>query len=90
MVLQFVLFESALGFGLFERVKADEIGLTAKDVQASISDLERFSKMVKMKGAFPSCVLQLALRLHQLHMSLPFFHTSRPLISPLPLSRPPS
>lgn len=50
MGILYILFESAVGFGLFERVKADEIGLSVKAVQDSINDLERFSKIMKLKS----------------------------------------
>ena len=45
-----ILFESSLGFGLFELIKADEIGLQVAQVQDSIKSLEKFSKIVKLKG----------------------------------------
>jgi len=48
----YLLFESSLGFGLFERVKIDEIGIGLNDVQKSINDLERFSKIIKLKGKY--------------------------------------
>jgi nucleolar protein 56 len=45
-----LLFESASGFGLFERTSSEELNITDKTVQESIIDLKRFSKMVKLKG----------------------------------------
>ena len=51
--LTFVLFESASGYGLFELVALDEIGTKAKDVQKTISDLARFSKVMKLKAFQP-------------------------------------
>jgi len=49
----YLLFESALGFCLFERAKADEIGLGLPEVQKAIGDIERFSKLVKLKAFLP-------------------------------------
>ena len=51
--LSFVLFESASGYGLFELVALDEIGTKAKDVQKTIADLQRFSKVMKLKAFSP-------------------------------------
>jgi nucleolar protein 56 len=45
-----VLFESASGYGLFEVVEADEIAALKGEVQASVTDLSRFSKIVKLKA----------------------------------------
>jgi len=52
MVL-FLLFESASGFGLFEHVKTDEVSITSDEVQESIQDLQRFSKICKLKSFLP-------------------------------------
>ena len=51
--LSFVLFESASGYGLFELVALDEISTKAKDVQKTIADLQRFSKVMKLKAFSP-------------------------------------
>jgi len=51
--MSFVLYESASGYGLFELVALDEIGTKAKDVQKTISDLSRFSKVMKLKAFQP-------------------------------------
>jgi len=48
-----LLFESASGFGLFERTSSEELNITDKTVQESIIDLKRFSKMVKLKAFLP-------------------------------------
>lgn len=50
MPQNFVLFESASGYGLFELVEVDEISSIKEDVQSSVTDLARFSKLVKLKG----------------------------------------
>lgn len=49
-----ILYESSLGFGLFELVKADEVGLTTLAVQKALVDLGKFSKIVKLKSMFIS------------------------------------
>ncbi len=49
----YLLFESALGYALFERAKADEIGIGLSEVQKSIKDIERFSKIIKLKAFLP-------------------------------------
>ena len=51
--LSFVLFESASGYGLFEIVALDEIGTKTEQVQKTIKDLERFSKVMKLKAFQP-------------------------------------
>jgi RNA processing factor Prp31 len=57
----YLLFESALGFGLFERAKADEIGMGLSDVQKSINNIESFSKLVKLKAFLPFTSAEAAL-----------------------------
>lgn len=57
----YLLYESALGFGLFERVRIDEIGIGLDDVQKSINDLERFSKIIKLKAFLPFASAESAL-----------------------------
>ena len=52
MGVLYILFESAVGFALFERVKTDEIGLSLKGIQDSINNRERFSKIVKLKCTY--------------------------------------
>jgi hypothetical protein len=44
--------QSASGYALFERVKSEEIGLKLDEVQKSVTDLKRFSALVKLKGMF--------------------------------------
>jgi nucleolar protein 56 len=46
MGVLYLLFESASGYGLFERVQGEEINPNAEDVQ----DLKKFSQIVKLKG----------------------------------------
>jgi len=52
MVL-YLLYESASGYGLFERVKCEEIGVTLEEVQTAITDLQRFSKIMKLVTFVP-------------------------------------
>jgi nucleolar protein 56 len=47
----FVLFECAAGYGLFELVNFDKVG--AEEVQSSVTDLQRFSKYIKLVGFQP-------------------------------------
>lgn len=47
----YLLFESSSGYGLFERVKGEEINLT--NAQTDITDVKRFSEMVKLKSFLP-------------------------------------
>lgn len=49
----YVLFESASGFGLFERIETEEIGAQLSQVQSVTSDLARFSKIIKLKAFLP-------------------------------------
>lgn len=49
----FVLFETALGYGLFEVTEAEEIGLQVETVQQSILDLAKFGKICKLKSFIP-------------------------------------
>ncbi|KAI8473241.1 MAG: hypothetical protein J3K34DRAFT_375598 [Monoraphidium minutum] len=49
----FVLFESASGFALFEAKDLDEIGNSADKVQESVSNMERFGKVVKLTAFKP-------------------------------------
>ena len=44
----YLLYESAAGYGLFEVIEAEEIGAQDAAAQDSITDLQRFSKMVKL------------------------------------------
>lgn len=50
---QFVLFESASGYGLFEVVENEEIGNLLAEVQASVNDLAKFGRIVKLKAFQP-------------------------------------
>lgn len=45
---QFLLFESASGYGLFEVTASDELSQGSEAVQRSVADLQRFGKAVKL------------------------------------------
>lgn len=47
---QYILFESAAGFGLFELTEYEELAALKAQVQNSVTDLGRFSKLVKLKA----------------------------------------
>lgn len=49
----YVLYESASGYGLFLAHGIDEIGQNTEAVRSSISDLERFGKVVKLAAFSP-------------------------------------
>ncbi|KAI8373670.1 hypothetical protein BD560DRAFT_393993 [Blakeslea trispora] len=49
----YILFETASGYALFERLQSEEIGSKLESVQASIADLSKFSKMLKLKSFAP-------------------------------------
>ncbi|TPX67336.1 hypothetical protein SpCBS45565_g03875 [Spizellomyces sp. 'palustris'] len=48
-----LLFETSSGYALFERIESEEIGQELEEVQQSILDLSRFSKIVKLKSFQP-------------------------------------
>jgi len=49
----YLLFESASGYALFERLEAEEIGEQLTEVQAATDDFNRFSKCVKLQSFLP-------------------------------------
>jgi nucleolar protein 56 len=49
----FLLFECASGYALLERLESEEIGQELPDVQASVTDLQRFGKIVQLKSFVP-------------------------------------
>jgi nucleolar protein 56 len=52
MVL-YVLYESASGYALFERIESEEIADESPELQKSIQDFGRFSRLVKFKSFVP-------------------------------------
>jgi len=61
MGVLYILFESASGYALFERIKSEEIGITLADVSESVTELQRFSKIIKLKAFQPFKSLENAL-----------------------------
>ncbi|MED6207398.1 snoRNP complex protein nop56 [Stylosanthes scabra] len=49
----FLLYESASGYALFEAHGLDEIGHNTESVRTSVSDLNRFGKVVKLRSFYP-------------------------------------
>ena len=49
----YVLFENATGYALFEVIEAEDIGTNLEKVQESVLELTRFGKMVKLKAFVP-------------------------------------
>lgn len=49
----YLLFESASGYALFERIESEEIGDQLPEVQAATEDFNRFTKCVRFKSFFP-------------------------------------
>ncbi|RKP26118.1 hypothetical protein SYNPS1DRAFT_32820 [Syncephalis pseudoplumigaleata] len=48
-----ILYETASGYALFERIQSEEIGQKLDEVQARIQDLGKFGKMVALKSFMP-------------------------------------
>eukprot|EP01135_Chromosphaera_perkinsii_P003493 Nk52_evm19s245 gene=Nk52_evmTU19s245 len=57
----YVLFESASGYALFEAGESEDIGIELPAVQAAITDLSKFGKIVKLKAFLPFKTAQHAL-----------------------------
>lgn len=49
----YILFESAAGYGLFEREEMEEIAVELPKLQAAIGSMEHFSKLIKLKAFQP-------------------------------------
>ena len=49
----YILFESAIGYGLFFLKEFDELSTTVPKVQKEIKSFETFSTMVQLKGFLP-------------------------------------
>ena len=49
----YLLFENATGYALFDVVEAEDIGANLEKVQESVLELNRFGKMVKLKAFVP-------------------------------------
>jgi len=51
--VNYLLFESASGFALFERTESEDVGKKLDEVQQAVLDLKRFGKSVKMLSFLP-------------------------------------
>lgn len=51
--VNYVLFETASGYALFERLQSEEIGAKLEEVQDTVQDLVKFGKMMKLKSFAP-------------------------------------
>jgi hypothetical protein len=81
----FVLYESASGFALFERVASEEVGQELEAVQQAITDLARFSKIVKLKAFLPFTTAEQALEnINAISEGFAFFFLFVPLLSLVP------
>ncbi|KAJ3108968.1 snoRNP complex protein nop56 [Phlyctochytrium planicorne] len=49
----YVLYETAAGYALFERIQSEEIGQNLEDVQKATQDLAKFGRYIKMKSFAP-------------------------------------
>jgi hypothetical protein len=49
----YILYETASGYALFERLEADEVALQLDQVQGSITDLGKFGKLIRLKSFAP-------------------------------------
>jgi nucleolar protein 56 len=52
-MVNYLLFEDATGYALFDVVEAEDIGSALEKVQQSVTELKRFGKMVKVKAFVP-------------------------------------
>jgi len=58
---QYLLYESASGYALFEVIENEEIGSLLDEVQASVGDLAKFGRLVKLKAFQPFTTAENAL-----------------------------
>lgn len=52
-MVNYILFETAFGYALFEVIQAEEIGSKLERVQKVVEDLVKFGKNVKLKSFIP-------------------------------------
>lgn len=57
----YILYESAAGYGLFEREEMEEIAVELPKLQAALDSMEHFSKLVKLKAFQPFLTSEKAL-----------------------------
>ncbi len=54
MSVNYLLYESAVGFSIFEVIhQADSVGLELPEVQKTMNDLDKFGKMVQLRSFNP-------------------------------------
>lgn len=54
VAVNYLLFESAVGFALFEVVhQADSVGLQLPEVKEAMTSLDKFGKMVQLRSFNP-------------------------------------
>ena len=51
--LRYLLLETATGYALFERGQGDEVALRLQEVQQSVTDFSRFSRMLSLRAFVP-------------------------------------
>lgn len=61
-MILYLLFETATGYALFEKQEFDEVSTQLTQVQKSISNMESFSKIVRLKGFVPFTSADVALK----------------------------
>ncbi|KAJ9057517.1 Nucleolar protein 56 [Entomophthora muscae] len=52
-MVDFILYETASGYSLFQRSQSDDIPMTLEAVQKDVSDLSKFGKCVQLKSFLP-------------------------------------
>jgi nucleolar protein 56 len=54
MAVNYLLFESAVGFSIFEVLhQADSVGMDLPEVKKTMKNLDKFGKMVKLQSFNP-------------------------------------
>merc|ERR1711957_382310 len=52
-MVNYIFFESASGFGLFERTESEDIGKLTEEVQNSVLEMKRFGKIMRLASFLP-------------------------------------
>merc|ERR1712086_932330 len=52
-MVNYIFFESASGFGLFERTESEDIGKLTEEVQNSVLEMKRFGKNMRLASFLP-------------------------------------
>ena len=58
----YLLYETAAGYALFEKLELDEVSSELRQIQDSIQIFEKFSKMIKLKAFYPFITAEMALK----------------------------